>query len=312
MKVINVDERIKKAIVNSAMEFFKVPKELFTRHKECKKYYQPFLKELKKNLPTDRGPTANHRYPWDAIPMGDYFKGIDSPIFIPPMCEPDEWGTPIEIEGIDFGIFPVNDEHVNHETKTIDFTYLNPIAIEMKKRKSKTHKHTLGFSDFNSSPARPFYEVTLKARLLYGEEYDYTVRMKVQMFYVCVNILPCGELSKVFVCSGNFLNPEARLSPNKGISSKDKKTILPTDLVESLERDEGMGNTRVRFMTTYPTIKVFDKAGLGWCFEDSDVKNSKYSGNINILKKESVEALLKNDKTIFIDLENEKVCETVN
>ena len=136
--------------------------------------------------------------------------------------------------------------------------------------------------------------------------------MKVQMFYVCVNILPCGELSKVFVCSGNFLNPEARLSPNKGISSKDKKTILPTDLVESLERDEGMGNTRVRFMTTYPTIKVFDKAGLGWCFEDSDVKNSKYSGNINILKKESVEALLKNDKTIFIDLENEKVCEAIN
>ena len=46
MKVINVDERIKKAIVNSTMEFFKVPKELFTKHKECKKYYQPFLKEL--------------------------------------------------------------------------------------------------------------------------------------------------------------------------------------------------------------------------------------------------------------------------
>ena len=52
MKVINVDERIKKAIVNSTMEFFKVPKELFTRHKECKKYYQPFLKELKKNRET--------------------------------------------------------------------------------------------------------------------------------------------------------------------------------------------------------------------------------------------------------------------
>ena len=37
MKVINVDERIKKAIVNSTMEFFKVPKELFTRHKELEK-----------------------------------------------------------------------------------------------------------------------------------------------------------------------------------------------------------------------------------------------------------------------------------
>ncbi len=227
-------------------------------------------------------------------------RGIDSDVYLwLPVLDTKSIGDPddsnddkiawLEYEG---KFIRAPKEFLIEETKTFDLrqfctTVAPPISFEFKTVKSSVTSKNITLSSFNNTPPQVFKEITYKVKYK-GE--DYKLILSVKMFYVIVNdCKKTKEIVKVFVCSGNFLNPEA---DHESPPSQYKVSDMNNDIAKrKIQRNQGVGKeARLRVFIEFPPIQLKNLrkdieetgySGLFWSFDDAVKTENGYKYNYN-------------------------------
>jgi hypothetical protein len=296
--------KLRKEILFAAMDIFKEQfenKERGANKLSNETYFNNFKNVLREKLTPFTLPSKKQQ------------RGVDSDVYLYfPVCETKSIGDKDDsnddkVAWLEFknlttkkiSYIRVPKDSIDEENKIFDLRHFNdlasPFAFEFKTVKGSHNGKSILFSPFNGTPPHKLKELTYEVKYK-GEKYK--LKIVARMFYIIVNDdVKRKEICKIFVCSGNSLNPGG---DSKSPPSEYKPSEMNNDIVQrKIYKNQGVGSVRLRVFMKVPSIDLQkikdlkDYNGLFWCFDDAIKTENGYEYNYEAINFTSKTGMVK-------------------